>query len=90
MELDVSDPLLRHNLNRLEKRFRERFFSSVQKDLKRRDKGKISHATTLRSIQENKERFEKVRSLRHILLGEKLNLSMKSKAEKSLKEAVPA
>lgn len=88
--MNVSDPLLSHNLNRLEKRFKERFFSSVQKDIKRRDKGKPSHATTLRSIQENKERFEKVRMLRHILLGEELNLSMKSKAEKSIRIALPA
>lgn len=81
MELNKSDPLLRHNLNRLEKRFKERFFSSVQKDIKRRDKGRPSHTTTLRSIQENRERFEKVRILQSLLFGEELNLSMKSKVK---------
>jgi DNA-binding IclR family transcriptional regulator len=65
----------------LEKRFRERFYSSVQKDIKRRSKGKPSHTTTLKSIKENKERLEQVRKLRYALLGEELNLTTESKVK---------
>ena len=85
VSLDKNDPYLRHNLNRLEDRFRARFYSSFQKYIKRRQQGKIPHVTTVKSIEENKSRFQKVRMLRHILLNEELNLSMKSKV-KNLKE----
>lgn len=44
----------------------------------------MPHAKTVKSIEENKERFQKVRILRHILLGEELNLSMSGKAKVGL------
>lgn len=72
---------MRYNLNRLEDRFRARYYSSVQKDLKRRQKGKISHKTTLQSIEENRKRFEQVRIIRHQMLGDPLILSMKKQGK---------
>ncbi|NET37015.1 MAG: hypothetical protein F6K19_34160 [Cyanothece sp. SIO1E1] len=65
--MDTNDPFLRRNLNRLEARFRERYYSSVQKDLKRRGKGKNSHETTLKSIQENRKRLAEVKAIRYAL-----------------------
>ena len=67
MKLDANDPFLRRNLNRLEARFRERYYSSVQKDLKRRRKGKDSHQTTIKSIQENRKRLAEVKAIRYAL-----------------------
>ena len=77
MNLDKNDPYLRRNLNRLEDRFRERYYSSVQRNLQRKKKGKSSHKATIRSIEDNKKRFEEVRRIRHKLLGDPLNLSLK-------------
>lgn len=77
IELDTNNPYLSLNLSRLENRFLERYHQSVQKDEARKQQGKASHKTTLQSIQENKERFEQVRILRHQLLGEKLDLTIK-------------
>jgi hypothetical protein len=68
--LDPKDPLLPRNLSRLEKRFKERYYSSVQKDIKRRQKGKPSHATTLKSIRDNKLRLDQVRELRRSLIND--------------------
>ena len=67
MKLDVNDPFLRRNLSRLEARFRERYYSSVQKDVKRRMKGKPSHSTTIKSAEENKARMLEVRQIRNAL-----------------------
>jgi len=55
----------------------------MQKSVKRQRKGKVPHPTTLKSIEENKERFENVRIIRHLLLGDDLNLSMKSQVKAS-------
>lgn len=68
MHLDPNDPFLRRNLNRLEARFRDRYYSSVQKDIKRRKKGKPSHRSTLTSIEENRKRLENVQQIRKKLL----------------------
>ena len=70
MKLDRNDPFLRRNLNRLEARFRDRYYSSVQKDVKRRKKGKASHKTTLKSIAENWDRLEEVRKIRSLVLDQ--------------------
>ena len=78
--MDPKDPFLKHNLNRLEERFRTRYYSSIQKDIKRRKAGKKSHKTTLQSIDHNKQCFEQVRKLRHELLGDKLELELRKKA----------
>ena len=67
IEIDLDNPYLRHNLNRLEARFKMRYEESVRKDLKRQREGKPSHKTTLKSIQDNKERLEEVRKLRDAL-----------------------
>ena len=87
MKIDTNDPYLRHNLGRLENRFRTRYYSSVQKDIKRRNRGKSSHKRTLFAIDNNKHKFEMVRLIRHLILGEELNLSMSSKKEYSKFEA---
>jgi hypothetical protein len=68
--LDKNDPFLRRNLNRLEARFRDRYYSSVQKDVNRRKKGKSSHKTTLKSIAENWDRLEEVRKIRFTLFDQ--------------------
>ena len=70
MTLDRDDPFLERNLARLEMRFQERFHASAAKELNRRDEGKAPHQTTLRSMNENKERLETTRILRRILLEE--------------------
>jgi hypothetical protein len=65
--LDTTDPFLRRNLSRLEARFRARYYSSVQKDVKRKKKGKPSHKTTLKSIEDNRKRLEEVIAIRTAL-----------------------
>jgi hypothetical protein len=82
VQLNPDDPYLRHNLNRLEERFRIRYFSSVQRDKKRQKGGKKSHQTTLKSIKENKRRFEEVRRLKHELLGDTLDIRIKKSVKK--------
>jgi hypothetical protein len=74
--LDSEDPFLGHNLDRLEKRFRERYDASVEKNRKRETEGKQAHQTVLKSVAENEKRFMMVRLLRHLLLEEELNLDM--------------
>lgn len=74
--MDSEDPFLGHNLDRLEKRFRERYDASVEKNRKREADGKQPHQTVLKSVAENHKRFMMVRLLRHLLLGEELNLDM--------------
>ncbi len=68
MNLDENDPYLRRNLSRLEDRFRKRYYSSVQKDIKRRKKGKPSHKSTLKSIKENRQRLNEVKHIRTTML----------------------
>ncbi|MEM8528237.1 MAG: hypothetical protein AAGG68_26575 [Bacteroidota bacterium] len=77
IELDANNPYLSLNLTRLENRFLERYYQSIQKDEARKHQGKASHRTTLQSIKENKERYEQVRILRHQLLGEELDLTIR-------------
>ncbi len=67
MKLDKSDPFLGHNLDRLEKRFKERYYTSLEKNRKRKQGGKQAHQTILKSIEENRKRFHMVRLLRYIL-----------------------
>lgn len=63
----MDDPYLIRNLSRLEARFKARYDASVQRDEERKGKGKQSHKTTLRSIQQNKERWEKIQEIRAVL-----------------------
>ncbi|MBK7870746.1 MAG: hypothetical protein IPJ74_08680 [Saprospiraceae bacterium] len=70
--LDKNDPFLKHNLDRLEKRFKERLFASVQKNAEREDSGKPVHQLILKSMEDNKRRFVMVQLLRHLLLEEDL------------------
>ena len=76
VSLDKDDPFLGHNLDRLEKRFRERYSASLKKNRKREEAGKPPHQTVLKSVQENKKRLLMVRLLRHQLLDESLNLKI--------------
>jgi hypothetical protein len=76
VELDKDDSYLRHNLSRLEKRFKERYLNSLEKNRKREEQGKAPHQTTLKSASDNKRRFQMVRLLRHLLLAEPLDLSL--------------
>jgi hypothetical protein len=67
--LDSEDPFLGHNLDRLEKRFRERYDASVEKNRKRKKEGKSPHQTVLKSVQENKKRLLMVQLLQHQLMS---------------------
>jgi len=51
----------------LEARFKARYYSSVQKDAKRKKQGKSAHKGILRSIEENRERLETVKQIRTAL-----------------------
>lgn len=68
MTLDKNDPFLSRNLDRLEKRFRERYFVSLEKNRKREKKGKSPHQAVLKSIEHNRHRFIMVRLLRNLLI----------------------
>jgi len=48
-------------------RFEERYQCSLKKEIERKEQGKPSHRTVLRSKAENKERLETVRELRNLL-----------------------
>lgn len=74
--LDRDDPFLSHNLDRLEKRFRERYFSSVEKNRNREKGGKTPHLTVVKSMEDNKNRFIMTRLLRCIILEEKLTIEI--------------
>jgi hypothetical protein len=74
--LDSEDPFLGHNLDRLEKRFRERYTASLEKHQAREAESKPPHQTILKSMQENEKRLLMVRILRHQLLEEPLNLEL--------------
>jgi hypothetical protein len=74
--LDSEDPFLGHNLDRLEKRFRERYDASVEKNRKREVAGKQAHQTVLKSVAENEKRFMMVRFLKHMLLDETFDLAI--------------
>lgn len=79
MEIDRNNPFLRRGLDRLEDRFRKRYYSSKQKVKARERAGKKPHAASLRSIDENRERFETVRIIRSVLLGDELSYEMSSR-----------
>ncbi|MEL6720550.1 MAG: hypothetical protein AAFO82_01605 [Bacteroidota bacterium] len=68
MHLDKDDPHLEFNLARLEKRFKQRYEESVQKNLKRQQMGRQLHQTTLRSMKDNQKRMEMVKVLRFMLV----------------------
>ena len=68
VNLDRNDPFLRHNLNRLEKRFRERYYSSMQKKLKREKAGKAIHKTMAKSILDNRKRIVMTRTIKKLIL----------------------
>ncbi len=74
--LDNQDPFLGHNLDRLEKRFRERYYASVEKQCKREKEGKKPHQTTFKSIENNERRFLMAKIFRHLLLEEELCLEL--------------
>ncbi len=76
MTLDKNDPFLSHNLDRLEKRFKERYYASIEKDQEREQEGKPPHQTILKSIEDNQKRFLMVRIFKHLLLAEKLELEL--------------
>lgn len=76
MTLDKNDPFLGHNLDRLEKRFKERYLASLEKKRKREKGGKSPHQTVLKSIEDNERRLQMVRIFRHLLLEEELNLAL--------------
>jgi hypothetical protein len=76
VKLDKNDPFLSHNLDRLEKRFKERYYLSIEKNKKREQGGKPSHQTILKSIEENQKRFLMVRVFRHLLLEEELKFEL--------------
>ncbi len=63
--LDRDNPYLKRNLDRLEKRFRERYYSSLEKKEKREEEGKIAHTSVLKSISDNKKRLLMVKILRY-------------------------
>ncbi|PHN04334.1 hypothetical protein [Flavilitoribacter nigricans] len=71
--LDKNDPFLDHNLDRLEKRFRERYFASLEKNRKREQGGKPPHQMVLKSMEDNKNRFLMVKLLRSLLLEEEVH-----------------
>ena len=75
MQLDRNDPYLRHNLNRLEKRFRQRYYASRQKQLKQIKAGKSVHKTTAQSLKDNRNRLNMVKTLQHILFEKELKLT---------------
>ena len=68
MHLDTDDPHLEFNLARLEKRFKQRYKESVQKNLKRQQIGKPLHQTTVQSMEDNHKRMKMVQVLRFILV----------------------
>ena len=76
MTLDKQDPFLGHNLDRLEKRFKDRYYASLKKNQEREQGGKPPHQTILKSIEENERRFQMVRVFRHLLLKEELDLQL--------------
>lgn len=68
VRLDPADPYLERNLARLEIRFLNRYMESVKKSRDREEEGKPPHKTVLRSIEENRQRLEKVRMIQQFLL----------------------
>lgn len=76
MTLDRQDPFLGHNLDRLEKRFKERYYTSLEKKQVREEDGKKPHQTILKSIEDNERRFLMVRVFRCLLLDEALCLEL--------------
>lgn len=64
VSLDQDNPYLKRNLDRLEKRFRERYSSSLEKKEKRELEGRIAHASVLKSISDNKNRLLMVKVLK--------------------------
>ena len=68
VKLDRNDPYLERNLARLKKRFKKRYLDSVQKDNNRKKNGKLSHITTIRSIENNRRLLNEVRVLQKLLM----------------------
>ncbi|GAB5552909.1 MAG: hypothetical protein Sapg2KO_25000 [Saprospiraceae bacterium] len=66
--MDKADPYLKHNLDRLEKRFSERYNASIEKKQKREQEEKPPHQTILKSIEDNNKRIKMLDILREILL----------------------
>ena len=69
--LDRDNPYLERNLERLEKRFQQRFLGSIEKKKERESEGKKIHQTVLKSIEENGKRVLMVRLLKTVILKEK-------------------
>ena len=65
--LDQNNRFLKRNLGRLEKRFKERYFSSLEKKEERELLNKNQHKTVLKSIEDNKKRLLQVRLIRFYL-----------------------
>jgi len=78
--LDINDPFLEYNLCRLENRFYQRYLASIHRNSKRQKQSKPSHATTLQSIEENRQRFETVRLLQYFLLEKELDFDINRKS----------
>ena len=68
--LDKNDPFLGYNLDRLEKRFRERYLISLEKKRVREQDGKLPHQTILKSIENNLNKFIMVKVIRTLILNE--------------------
>jgi hypothetical protein len=66
VSLDPNNPYLAYNLARLENRFLNRYSESLEKERIRKEQGKPAHKTNIKSIEENKERLDKVRELRAV------------------------
>lgn len=74
MVLDRDNPYLERNLERLEKRFRQRFLGSIEKKKERENEGKKIHQTVLKFIEENRKRVLMAKLIKVIVL--KLNYSI--------------
>jgi hypothetical protein len=70
VKLDKTDPYLKHNFDRLEKRFSERYNASIGKKQQREKNGKPPHQTILKSIEDNHKRIKMLNLLRRILLND--------------------
>ena len=68
VRLKKSDPYLERNLARLEIRFINRYECSLKREAERREQGKPTHKTILRSLEGNECRLKAVRELRKLLV----------------------
>lgn len=67
VRLDKDDPFTERNLARLEMRFKERYEASLEKEERRKEKGKPPHKTVTQSVEANRLRLEAVRQMRQFL-----------------------